>query len=207
MPCRLAILNVCCVALVFPTSVLAQNKMTMSGLQNQSQQCFQALNKGSYREALELSKQVLHEEPKNLTALRYQIYALNKLGQFEDSAQALKVLWNVTRPSAFDWCSLGDVYTSLNQFSQAGSCYRQAIKLEPNSVYYRYCLIVLLQKFGELDLALSESKQALAALTSQGDRDYIDSLYKKLAVEKSVRQANGIFQQSVPKPVDFRQIY
>jgi tetratricopeptide (TPR) repeat protein len=59
------------------------------------------------------------------------------------------------------WQDLGNVFQRLGRLSDAGNAYHQAVKLEPNQVYYHFCLIRVLQQLGKFEDAVKIANQAI----------------------------------------------
>ena len=98
------------------------------------QRGFDALERGSYREAIRAYRKIIHLEPNNATAWYNLGVAYGKLGQYDKTVRANQeaIRLEPNNAKAWYWYNLGVAYRELGQHDKAISAYREAIRLKPD---------------------------------------------------------------------------
>ena len=95
------------------------------------------LKAGKTEEAIELFKQLLKENPRNVNAMRFLAVAYWKEKKHLDDAEALLLRAVELAPDyALNWVNLGMVQLERNKYPQAVESWEKATDLEPRNAYY-----------------------------------------------------------------------
>ncbi|MHB1239680.1 MAG: tetratricopeptide repeat protein [Gammaproteobacteria bacterium] len=103
-------------------------------------------------------------EPGTYTALadsKQRIIALAQANQLEAAKVLASRICHAEGVDAESWFLLGTVHGGLQEFEQAATCFRRAIKLQANVPMAHYNLGIALIKVAEFDAAIASLKEAV----------------------------------------------
>ena len=157
--------------------------------------------KGNYKDAESLYKQILEVNPTHYQSLGNLGLLAKQFNKYNISKRLLEKAIQISPNSANAHYNLGNTYQELGETQQAINCYQQAIQINPNHADTNHNLGVLMKQVGETQQAINYYQQAIdlydhVLISNPNDRRALTSRQSTLHLLNS---QVGVTTKTAPK--------
>jgi protein O-GlcNAc transferase len=147
------------------------------------------------REAEQLYRQILNQEPKHAGAMHYLGVIAHQSGHNDRALALIRGAIEINPNLAEAYNSLGIVLQETGQRDEAVAAYRRAIGLRPNSAESHNNLGTALREKGQIDEAISSYRQAIALRSDYAEA--FNNLGNALKEKGQLDEAIGVYRKSI----------
>ncbi len=162
----------------------AKGKIVSSALGNLLQRGYEQMRKGNYEAAIQILAMAVKSDPDSVSARRYLAFALMRHGSLQEAMYQLLIIQRMAKASPFDSYTLGEAYSKMGKLTEAETCFRDALKANPNYDPARASLIKTLSSTGKYDEAFTECLTGYKAAKTEMLTRYYRILYQNVQEQK-----------------------
>lgn len=184
-------------------SVPVKRKVISSQLSQLLQRGYEQMRRGNYDDAVVTLAAAVKSDPDSLSARRYLAFALMRNGHSQEAMYQMLIIQRMAKASPFDSYTLGEAFSKMGKMSEAETCFRDALKANPNYDPARASLIKTLSSTGKYDEAFAECITGYKSAKTEMMSRYYRILYQNVQEQKlSLRKMQDQLQeqQQAPSP-------
>lgn len=183
-------------------SAPAKRKVISSQLSQLLQRGYEQMRKGNYDGAVLTLAAAVKSDPDSISARRYLAFALMRNGHSQEAMYQMLIIQRMAKATPFDSFTLGEAYSKMGKMTDAETCFRDALKANPNYDPARASLIKTLSSTGKYDEAFTECITGYKAAKTEMMSRYYRILYQNVQEQKLSlhRMQDQIQQQQQATP-------
>jgi len=167
-----------------PAKPQAKTKVVTATVGQYLQKGYEQMRKGDYDAAVRILAAAVTADPDSVSARRYLAFALLRHGSLQEAMYQLILIQKMAKATPFDNYSLGEAYSKMGRLNDAETCFRAALKSNPNYDPARASLIKTLSSVGKYDDAFSECLNGYKAAKTEMLSRYYRILYQNVQEQK-----------------------
>ncbi|MCC7529865.1 MAG: tetratricopeptide repeat protein [Candidatus Melainabacteria bacterium] len=162
----------------------AKPKLVSNTVGQLLQRGYEQMRKGNYELAVRTLAAAVTADPDSVSARRYLAFALMRNGSLHDAMYQLLIIQRMAKASPFDNYTLGEAYSKMGKLPEAETCFKEALKTNPNYDPARASLIKTLSSTGKYDEAFTECLTGYKAAKTEMHARYYRILYQHVQEQK-----------------------
>lgn len=167
-----------------PAKPQARTKVVSATVGQYLQKGYEQMRKGNYDAAVRTLAAAVTADPDSVSARRYLAFALLRHGSLQEAMYQLILIQKMAKATPFDNYTLGEAYSKMGRLNDAETCFREALKSNPNYDPARASLIKTLSSVGKYDDAFAECLNGYKAAKTEMLSRYYRILYQNVQEQK-----------------------
>jgi protein O-GlcNAc transferase len=169
--------------------------MAEIGIQNNFNLALEYHRSGRLREAAELYRKILAENPRHADALHYLGLIAHQAGRYDVAVDLIRQSVTVNPKDAAAYVNLGNALQHRGQIDEAIAAFRHAIALNPNEATGYNNVGNVLREKGQFDEAIAAYRQAIALRPNYAEAYF--NLGNVLQQKGEIQEAIAAYRQAI----------